>query len=281
MADLFIIPFFIATFISPIRGSHALYMIVFGGKAHKYRENVHTFFFLALSDVLALALFPLYCLHPMGLQYCLWPILKSEAYNEFTYAKYVLQFDGEVNADYGVAETIIHTAGYTVISFVGLLFAVPLVLLTPSTWRAAWLGYEFYYTKKTSYVAGANTNLSVQKETLWEYFDEEIELTHNLIGHAIIDIWVAPFALLAYISPLRHSAISTLSARLEAERPSGTSNVTRNLNPNHDPNLDPNQPSGTSNVAPHEWEFEYNPRYREKVVKYGSLAIAGMYVCNH
>ena len=60
---------------------------------------------------------------------------------------------------------------------------------------------------------------------------------------------MSPFAVLAYLSPLRYHSISTLKNRLEEQR-------------HIDNTPDPSFPS---------FEFGYDFRRRQKIVKYGCL----------
>ena len=76
----------------------------------------------------------------------------------------------------------------------------------------------------------------------------------NILVHAIIDLWVSPFILLAYMSPLRNASMASLRSRIDAER-------------NND-----------RVILPHRFEYEYSELYRKKAVKYGTLAVAGEYI---
>ena len=76
-----------------------------------------------------------------------------------------------------------------------------------------------------------------------------------------IDFLVSPLALVAYLSPLRHQAVINLSQRLRKLR----------VEEGQEPDL-PEYDFDT-------WEFEWDGLRRQKLAKYGLLAIADLIVC--
>lgn len=233
------------TFASPIRGIQACRMILFG---KGYRHRCVAFFVHSLHDIIALAIFPLFCLNPTGHQCYQWNNLVKELRNSFTY-DYIDNFDldddevkhGKIVCNIGL-ETLYKLP-------LTILAAIP-CMMAPTVWHAAWKGFSYFRTQKSRV-----HEATIRVDTYESIFESEWEFTMYLAAHAIIDIWVAPFMFFAYLSPLRNAAMSSLSTRIQTERERETTQRIR---------------------VPNDWDYDYSSLYRIKAVKYGTLAIAGM-----
>ena len=214
---------------------------------HQYRKQCLTILGSSLADMMALCLFPLYCINPTGIQFYTWKILVKHIVEDFSYMNTITRDEDDDNEFL----QMLWTCG------IETLYKLPLTILTmvvcmivPTVWSAGWNGFAFYrQEKQKKYVAVPLTDI----KQFYDIYEEEWELTINLLMHGVIDFWVSPFVLLAYISPLRHTPMSKLSTRIKAEH----------------------RPGDISYLKPRHWDYQYSTLYREKAVKYGSLAVAG------
>ena len=220
-------------------------MILFETKPHRrYRQKCLIFLGSSFADLLALCMFPLYIINPTGIQFYIWKILWEELKRQLSY---------ENIADYNEDDehehlSIIFGEGIVTIYKLPMTFITMVVcLMVPSVWSAGWHGFAHYRQMKNQAYAASST---IGK--YYDIYDSEWDLTMNLLHHAVIDFWVGPFVLFAYMSPLRHASMTSLMERVNTEH------------------------YASHTLMPHNWDYKYNLWYRKKAVKYGALAVAGV-----
>ena len=225
-------------------------MILFETKIHrKYRKKCLVFLGSSFADLLALCMFPLYIINPTGIQFYIWKILWEELKRQLSYEKIA---DHDEDDEHEHLSIIFGEAIVTIYKLPMSLITMVVCLIVPSVWHAGWHGFAHYRQKKNAAYAASST---IGK--YYDIYDSEWEFTMNLLYHAIIDFWVGPFALFAYMSPLRHASMTSLMERVNAEQ------------------------NTSYTLLPHDWNYKYSLWYRKKVVKYGALAVAGVICLIH
>lgn len=248
IADVFVAGILLIAVTSPMRWRHILKCFL--DNDHSIGENRIEFFALlpcAVYDWMAYLFGFIALLSPLGMQ--------SMIIAVFFYPNE--EFSSAVSTK--VNDVMIGVGFYSIIDLFAHIFAVPLILLAPSTWPGLYQRFSDLATLKP-------TQRTYQEHNNWhEYYRTKRGIVINGTMHAFIDIITTPFLLLALISPWRNPLIREMIWP-PSQTPPATTNTAAAATPRfHFYDLC-------------EFNYRYKVELRKEIIYQGALAILDFFL---